>query len=78
MQVPTTPHDVLNLWSPICDPRFGKVRGVGDGLIGPRGPVSCRLTHMVSLLPLFYSYLAGSKGVSARPTNPDMMTNATV
>ena len=28
----TTPHDVLNLWSPICDPSLGYA-GIGDEFI---------------------------------------------
>ena len=37
-------------------------------------PISSPLTHMVYLLP-FYSYLAGSRSVSASPPVHDTMTN---
>ena len=40
-------------------------------------PISSPLTHMVYLLP-FLSYLAGSKRVAARPSDPDTMTNTTL
>ena len=37
-------------------------------------PISSPLTRMVNLLP-FFSYLAGSKSVSAHQSDPDTMTN---
>ena len=60
-------------------PRFGGLgdaggRGWAHSIAHPLLPISFPLTHMVYLLPLF-SYLAGFKGVSVRPSDPDTMTN---
>ena len=49
-------------------------RGCAHSIARPCVPISFTLTHMVYLLP-YLSYLAGSKGVSARPSDPDTMTN---
>ena len=57
---------MLNLWSPICDLRFGDTWGSGMSSFGITSPISSPLTHMFYPLP-FLSYLAGSKSASARP-----------
>ena len=60
-------------------PPFG-VRGSwgwAHSIARPQVPTSSPLTHIVYLL-LFSSYLAGSKNVSAHPTDPDTMTNTTL
>ena len=67
----TTRHNALNLWSPIYDPsvwgtcRSGWAHSVARLCI----PNSSPLTHMVYFLP-FWSYLAGPKSVSVRPSVP--------
>ena len=65
----TTPHDVLNLWSPIYDLSVFGMWGSGwaHSVSRPCIPISSPLTHMVYLLP-FSSYLAGSKSFPARPS----------
>ena len=65
------PHDVLNLWSMFVV-RGGQ--GWAHSVARPWVPITSSLTHMVYLVP-FLSYLAGSKSVSARPSDPDTMTN---
>ena len=52
-------------------PDLGEIRGVGVG-IGPWFPISSPLTYTVYLIP-FWSYLAGSKSVSVRPSDPYTM-----
>ena len=57
-------------------PPFGVRRSLGwaHSIARPWVPICPLLTHMVYLLP-FLSYLAGPKGVSARTSDPDTMTN---
>ena len=66
------PHDVLNLWTPICN----RSRGWAHLIAHIWVPISS--THMIYLLPVS-SFLAGSKSVSAhppaRPSDPDTMIN---
>ena len=61
----TIRHDVLNLWSPICDPLVWGTWGPGMSsfVIRPWVLFSSPLTNMVYLLP-YSSYLAGPKSVS--------------
>ena len=58
-------------------PVFG-VRGDVGGwaylTVRPWVPISSQLKHMIYLAP-FWSYLAGSKSVSTRPSDQDTMTN---
>ena len=49
-------------------------RGWAHSIAHPWVPISSPLTHIVYLVP-FLSYLAGSKSVSTRPSDPDTMTN---
>ena len=76
----TTPHDEINLWSPICytSTPFG-VRGgrvwihsIAHSCVPP---ISSPMTHMVYLLPCLSYKLAPKAFLSARPSDPDMMTN---
>ena len=50
------------------------VRGWAHSIARPWVPISSLLTHIVYLLPSL-SHLAGPKSVSARPSDPDTMTN---
>ena len=82
----STTHDVLILWSPICEPSFSDTWGPGWAHSRARPyvifPVSSLLTHTVYLVP-FLSYLAGSKSLSGlpparpaiRPSHLDTTTN---
>ena len=49
----TTPHDVLNLWSPIYDPSVWGTWGSGwaHSVVRPCIPISSLLIHMAYLLP---------------------------
>ena len=47
---------------------------VGNSIARPWIPISSPFTHTVYIVQ-FLSYLAGSKSVSARPSNADTMTN---
>ena len=60
----------------ICGRRFPTLCfSVGAHSVArPWVPISPRLTHVVYLLP-FLSHLADCKSVSARPPDPDTMTN---
>ena len=49
-------------------------RGWAYSIARPWVPISSSLTHGLSFAVL--NYLAGSKSVSARPPDPDTMTNA--
>ena len=54
-----TPHDVLNLWSPICDPSVWVrgSRGWAHSIARPWVPTSSPLTHMVYHLPFLRCWL---------------------
>ena len=54
--------------------RDAEVGGWAYLIACPWVPTSSPLTHKVYLLP-FLSYLADSKSISARPSDPDMMTS---
>ena len=56
---------------------WGDVRdwGWAHSTAHPWVSISSPSTHVVYLLPFFLSYLAGSKSVSARPPDPDTITN---
>ena len=74
----TTPHDVLNMWPPICDP---SVWGTWESVIGlfSRRPAQWFLLathwHIRPTCSDFQLFIWLQKRLSARPSAPDTMTN---